>query len=92
MLEVCGSDTALCVLLCCRQLVVGAVMNSGSDTISIGAKKRSNAVHNCWVGAAIYGGFVGVSLLCIFLPAVVCPPKKEEEQDLIAQYRSHRSE
>jgi hypothetical protein len=60
-------------------LVVGAVINSGSQTIAIEEDKRDSAVKNCNVAAAIYAGFVALSILCIVLPARVCPPKKEDD-------------
>jgi len=63
-----------------RQVVVGAVLKSGSDTISIAPEKRDQAAKNCYVGAAIYAGFVGLSFFCIVLPSRLCPPKKQEEQ------------
>jgi hypothetical protein len=69
-------------------LVVGAVLKSGSDTIFIEEDKRSAAVHNCNIGAAIYAGFVGLSLLCIVLPGRLCPPKKDDNEFLsIDDYR-----
>ena len=66
------------------------MIRSGSDTIAIDEAKRANAAHNCNVGAAIYGGFVGVSLLCIFLPGLICKPKKEDEEGLLDSLDEYR--
>ena len=68
-------------------LVVGAVLNSGSDTIFIEEDKRDAAAKNCNIGAAIYGGFVVLSLFCIVLPPRVCPDKKEDSEELMEDYR-----
>ena len=49
--------------------MVGAILNSGSEIIDVATEEdRERAAHNCWVGAAIYGGFFGLSLLCYFVP------------------------
>ena len=68
-------------------LVVGAVINSGSETIAIDEDKRSGAVKNCNIAAAIYAGFVVLSIFCIVLPARMCPPKKEEDPLLDNEFR-----
>ena len=72
----------LCLAVCRLQLVIGAVLDSKSETIYIEEDKRANAASNCKVGAGIYAGFVALSLACIFLPPIVCPPKKEEEESI----------
>lgn len=73
--------------------MVGAVIKSGSETISIDEDKRESAAHNCNVGAGIYAAFVGVSALCILLPARLCPPKKNDDDraSLMGEYRASRS-
>ena len=57
----CGLFSIFAVIFLC---VVGAVLNSGSTVINIADNQRSAAASNCFVGAAIYGGFAGLSLLC----------------------------
>ena len=58
------------------------MLDTKSETIYIEEAKRSNASHNCKIGAAIYAGFVFLSVLCIILPPYACPPKKTDEDSL----------
>jgi len=69
--------------------IVGAIIRSGSPVIHISDEKRDAASHNCFVAAAIYAGFVGLSLICIFLPSLVCPKKRIEEHHvpILDEYR-----
>lgn len=69
-------------MFCCMQCVVGAVLNSGSDAIDITEDERKSAANNCFYGAAIYAGFVIVSLGCIFLPPLLKPHADGELQSL----------
>ena len=82
---------ACLLLFSSPQCVVGAVLNSGSHTIDIEEDKRSDAARNCFLGAAIYAGFVVVSVFCIVLPGRLCPPKKDDddstEVNLLDEYR-----
>lgn len=41
--------------------MVGAVIDSGSETIQVSID-RSTAASNCFTAAGIYGGFIGLSI------------------------------
>ena len=60
----------------CAQIVVGAILNSGSEVIDVDTQEnRDKAAKNCWIGAAIYAGFFVVSIVCYFAP--VCGRNKD---------------
>ena len=63
-------------MVCPVQLVVGAILKSGSEIIDVDTEaNRENATHNCWIGAAIYAGFFVVSVGCYFAPQ--CGSRKD---------------
>ena len=67
------------------QLVVGAILNSGSEIIDVDTEaNRERAAHTCWIGAAIYGGFFVVSLACYFAPIGSRKDSTDNRQRLMA--------
>jgi hypothetical protein len=75
----CGlfSLFAIVFLLC-----VGAILKSGSDVINIQQDQKAAAGSNCYVAAAIYGGFVVLSGICI---AVSGTQTKNDELNRLVQ-------
>jgi len=49
--------------------VVGAILKSGSDVINIDPASKDQAGTNCYVAAAIYAGFLALSIVCIMVPS-----------------------
>ena len=65
--------------------MVGAILKSGSEIIDVDTDaNRERAAHNCWIGAAIYGGFFGLSLLCYFVPIGSRKDSTDNRQRLMA--------
>ena len=59
--------------------MVGAILKSGSDIIDVATEDdRQRSWQNCFIGAAIYGGFFVLSLVCYFVP---CPGRSGDPQD-----------
>ncbi len=58
---------------------MGAILKSGSEVIDIATEEdRDRSWKNCFIGAAIYAGFFGVSLVCYFVP---CPGRSDSAVD-----------
>ena len=71
--------------VCCVQLVVGAILKSGSEIIDVDTtENQQRAAHNCWIGAAIYGGFFVLSLICYFVPIGSRKDPTDNRQRLMA--------
>ena len=59
--------------------MIGAILKSGSEVIDVATEEdRENAWHNCFIGAAIYAGFLALSLVCYFVP---CPGRSDSAVD-----------
>ena len=64
----CGVFSVFAIVFLC---VVGAILKSGSEIIDVATEDdRERSWHNCFIGAGIYAGFLGLSLVCYFVP---CP-------------------
>lgn len=81
-----ADSSTLCsrLLLVFCQCVVGAVLRSGSSSIAIDPDKRDSAAKNCFIGAAIYAGFVALSITCIVVPGFIKGKKKGEHDPLLS--------
>ncbi len=64
------------------QLVVGAVIDSGSHLIAIAIPKET-AVSNCHTAAAIYGGFIGLSLIMLIAGKIRARKAPGSQQSLL---------
>jgi len=75
----CGIFSVFAIVFLC---VVGGILKSGSEVIDVSEDQRVSAGNNCFIGAAIYAGFLVVSLGCFFIP---CPGRNKNRGDAEAQ-------